>query len=127
MSAKTTNPNQAHAAAHKPETVKPVATQAAELIPAIDLAVAQQIGADPRLARPTDILALQRVAGNRAVSRLIQTQADGGLSGRSVRAGSRSGGRASDDDAAPSRRPNQRFNAQPEEEEELQMKPLALR
>jgi hypothetical protein len=74
MVARTTKLNQTHEAAHKHEAAKPVAPQSAELTPAIDLAALPSVMAAPRLARPVDVLMLQRTAGNRAATRLIQTR-----------------------------------------------------
>lgn len=54
------------------QAVKPVAQIG--LTPAAELILLQRVVADLRLARPSDILALQHVVGNQAVSRLIQTK-----------------------------------------------------
>lgn len=122
MSAKTTNPNQTHEAVHKQQAVKPVAPQAAELTPATDLEALQQAVAAPGLARPADILALQRTVGNRAVTRLIQTKLTVGPAGDQYeQEADRVAAQVMRMPAVP--RPVQR---QPEEEEEeLQTKPLA--
>jgi hypothetical protein len=52
---------------------KPAAQGPVALAPAPNLALLQRAIADPRAASPRDILALQRLAGNRAVTRLIQS------------------------------------------------------
>jgi hypothetical protein len=52
---------------------KPAARGPVALAPAPDPALLQRAIADPRAASPRDILALQRLAGNRAVTRLIQS------------------------------------------------------
>ena len=66
-------PNAVNEAAQKQSKVKPARPGLAGLTPAPDLALLQRAIADPASARPADILALQRLAGNRAVTRLIQS------------------------------------------------------
>jgi hypothetical protein len=53
--------------------VKPVGRGPAAPAPQSDARAMQRAMADPGQARPADILALQRAAGNRAVTRLIQS------------------------------------------------------
>jgi hypothetical protein len=71
--------SQIQSAGHKRELsrqrapAKPVARGPVALAPAPNLALLQRAIADPSRARPADILALQRAAGNRAVTRLIQS------------------------------------------------------
>jgi hypothetical protein len=103
MSTQKTAANQTHEASHKHEAAKPVAPQSAELTPAIDLAALPSVMAAPRLARPVDVLMLQRTAGNRAVTRLIQTRQPG----------------------RPAVVPQAVQRQTEEEEDDLQMKPLA--
>jgi len=69
MPDKTLTAKQTRESAQKRETAKPVAQ-----VQQADLGILQRAVADPRVARPSDILALQRTVGNRAVSRLIQTK-----------------------------------------------------
>src|SRR5512140_2585111 len=120
MSAKTTNPNQTHEADHKHEAVKPVAPQPADLTPLTDPETLQSAAAAPGLARPADILALQRTLGNRAVTRLIQTKLAVGPAGEQYeQEADRVAEQVMRMPADP--RPVQRQA----EEEELQTKPLA--
>jgi Domain of unknown function (DUF4157) len=68
------NANQAKEAAQKPRTAEPVGQKpVAPMLQTNQLAL-QRAVADPRAALPRDILALQRLYGNRAVTRLLQTK-----------------------------------------------------
>jgi hypothetical protein len=79
--------HQAHAsqtrqeASHKRHTAEPVRRGPAEPTATTDLPQLQRAIADPRAAKPSDILALQRMVGNRAVSRLIQAKLTVGPAG----------------------------------------------
>ncbi len=75
------NANQAKEAAQKPRTAEPVGQKpVAPMLQTNQLAL-QRAVADPRAALPRDILALQRLYGNRAVTRLLQTKLLVGLAG----------------------------------------------
>jgi hypothetical protein len=76
MPTKTKDANQADNAVQKRLTVEPVSQTPVlfdEQIPPLTMGVQRAI-LDPGRARPADVLALQRLVGNRAVSRLIQTK-----------------------------------------------------
>ena len=60
-------------AAHQRRTVEPVSQEWIGLQP-VELTTLQRSVDNPGLARPADILNLQRACGNRAVSRLIQAK-----------------------------------------------------
>ena len=62
------------AAAQKRRTPRPDDRLPSELMQQVDLPARQTIIANPGMARPDDILTLQCMAGNRAVSHLIQTR-----------------------------------------------------
>ena len=95
-----------------------------ELTPLTDLAALPQIMAAPRLARPVDILRLQRTVGNRATTRLIQAKLTVGPAGdRYEQEADRVAEHVMTMPApAATHSPVQRAA---EEEEELQTKPLA--
>jgi hypothetical protein len=76
VAGKEGNPQQTGEAARKRETVEPVGQAPVllqEQIPPLTIGV-QCAVLDPGRARPADILVLQRLAGNHAVSHLIQTK-----------------------------------------------------
>ena len=124
MPEKTANPNQTHEARPKHEAAKPAAPQSAELTPALDLAALPQIMAAPRLARPVDILRLQRTVGNRATTRLIQAKLRVGPAGdRYEREADRVAAQVMTMPAPAETQPA--LQRAPEGDEELQMKPLA--
>ncbi len=76
------NAKQTNEAAHPRRTTPPVEQSPVELTLQADQVVSvQRAIADPRAASPRDMLALQRVAGNRAVTRLIQTKLSVGPAG----------------------------------------------
>ncbi|MEJ2212091.1 MAG: hypothetical protein P8129_24090 [Anaerolineae bacterium] len=89
----------------------------------------QQAVADPVTAAPSDILALQGAAGNRAVSHLLQAKLTVGPVGDSYE---QEADRVAEQVMQMGKRANGQMGAQPgpgvqrqEEEEELQTKPLA--
>jgi hypothetical protein len=113
--------------------VKPVGRGPLAPAPQSDARSLQQAIADPSQARPADILALQRSAGNRAVTRLIQAKLTVGAAGDryeqeadriadQVMSGQQSAfsGQLSAVGGQPSA-----VSRQAEEEEEVQTKPLA--
>jgi hypothetical protein len=129
MSVKTTNPNQTHEAAHKQPVTKPAAREQVASTPQSDLEDRQHAAADLGLARPADVLALQRLAGNRAVQRLIQARLTVGPTGDQyeqeadrVAEQVMSMPEGQQQPASDGQSPVQRAA---EEEDELQMKPLA--
>ena len=73
MPSKDANVKQADDSTRKRQTVQPVSPGPAMLQEQSEPAALQRAIVDPSRARPADILALQRTAGNQAVSRLIQT------------------------------------------------------
>jgi hypothetical protein len=76
MPAKTENVSQADNAVRKRQAAQPAAQDLVlqqEQIPPLTMGMQGAI-LDPGRARPANILALQRIAGNRAVSRLIQAK-----------------------------------------------------
>src|SRR5512140_2814095 len=81
MSAKTTNANQTHEAVRKQHTAKPAAKEQAAPASQSSLEDSQRAAADLSLAQPADVLALQRLVGNRTVQRLIQTKLTVGPAG----------------------------------------------
>jgi hypothetical protein len=76
MADQAQNTKQTRVTAPKQQTVGPATAIQGPiaLTPTEDLAALQRAVADPGRARPADILTLQRVVGNRAVSHLIQTK-----------------------------------------------------
>ena len=123
MSAKTSNAPQTHEADHKRPTVKPAATKSVTLTLPTPLESLQRAMADPRLARSADMLALQRSAGNRAVSRLIQTKLAVGPAGdRYEQEADRVAQQVM---SMPAPAQKQSTVQRQGEEEEIQMKPLA--
>ena len=81
MTTQATNANPVHEATHKYKAARPVTLEPLALTQQADQAVVQRAVANPRLARPSDILTLQRLVGNRAVTRLIQTKLTVGPAG----------------------------------------------
>jgi hypothetical protein len=72
MPGKVPNSRQPYEAAHKRETARTTVRRAAAPTRQVDVAALQHGIADPRRARPADILVLQRTVGNRATTRLLQ-------------------------------------------------------
>jgi hypothetical protein len=124
--------SQIQSAEHKREPsrqrapAKPVSRGPVALAPAPNLALLRRAIADPRAASPRDILALQRLAGNRAVTRLIQTKLAVGPAGDKYE---QEADRVAEQvvSGQPSAVGGQRsaVSRQAEEEEEIQTKPLA--
>jgi len=86
----------------------------------------QRAIADPDKARPADILALQRAAGNRAVTRLIQAKLTVGPAGdRYEQEADRVADQVMSMQLPPAGRGGGEVQRQPVEEEEIQTKPLA--
>jgi hypothetical protein len=114
--------------AHKQQPALPVVRGPEALIEQLPLLTpsAQRAVLDPGRARPADILALQRVAGNRAVSRLIQTRLTVGAVGDRYE---QEAGRVAEQVANGQRSAvsGQAGVQRQEEEEEVQTKPLAPR
>jgi len=74
MSDKALTTKQTKESARKREPARPVAQKLVVQVQQADLGTLQRAVANPRVARPSDILALQRTVGNQAVTRLIQTK-----------------------------------------------------
>jgi hypothetical protein len=128
---KTNEPNQADNAAQKRQTVEPVNQTPVpfeEQIPPLIMGV-QRAVLDPGRTRPADVLALQRLAGNRAVSRLIQAKLTVGPPGdRYEREADRVAEQVlSMPDRTPAPGAQSSTAQRQEEEEELQTKPLLQR
>jgi hypothetical protein len=120
--AQTTKPSDKRV--QKREPTKPVAQEPVALTQQADLETLQRAVANPRVARPSDILALQRTAGNQAVTRLIQTKLAVGPAGdRYEQEADRVAEQVMTMPAPTSRKPSVQRAA--EEEEEVQTKPLA--
>jgi hypothetical protein len=123
------NAKQTNDAAHPRRTIPPVQQSPVELTLQADQVVSvQRAIADPRAASPRDILALQRVAGNRAVTRLIQTKLSVGPAGdRYEQEADRVAEQVmSMQPPSPTRRgAGGEVQRQAPEEEEIQTKPLA--
>ena len=66
--------NQINEATHQRRAARPVSQDPVLLTHLADLPTLQRVVAVPCRAKPTDILALQRIVGNRAVTRLIQAK-----------------------------------------------------
>ena len=124
MSAKTTNVNQSHETSHKQSTPKPMAKEPAALTQPVTPESSQRAMADLGQARPADILALQRTVGNRAVSRLIQTKLTVGPAGNHYEQEADRVATQVMAMSAPAHTPQNLQRAE-EEDEEVQMKPLA--
>ena len=80
MPTKTTDQKPGKVALQK-RSQTPTARSASAKTPAIDVLLAQQTLAEPAVVAPADLLALQRTAGNRATTRLIQTKLTVGSAG----------------------------------------------
>ncbi len=133
------NANQVNEAASKQRTVRPVGEGPVVLTPQLDPVVLRRAIASPGRATPADILALQRAVGNRAVTRLIQPKLMVGPVGDVYEREAdrvaeqvvsapvpRSPGPAGGASQRPARGAVEgSAQRQAEEEEELQMKPLA--
>jgi len=124
MSDKASTMKQNKESAQKREVAKPVAQEPVALTQQADLGTLQRAVANPRVARPSDILALQRTVGNQAVTRLIQTKLTVGPAGdRYEQEADRVAEQVMTMPAPTNRKPTVQRAA--EEEEEVQTKPLA--
>jgi hypothetical protein len=124
MPAKAPSAKQTNESAQKRKAAKPVAQEPVALTLQADLETWQRAVANPRAARPSDILALQRTVGNRAVTRLIQAKLTvGPASDRYEQEADRVAEQVMTMPAPTSRKPTVQRAA--EEEEEVQAKPLA--
>jgi flagellar biosynthesis GTPase FlhF len=139
VAGKEGNPQQTGEAARKRETVEPVGRAPVllqEQIPPLTMGV-QRAVLDPGRAGPADILALQRLVGNRAVSRLIQTKLTVGPPGdryeqEADRVAEQVMGMPSRPPAVQRQEEEEELQTKPvvqrqEEEEEVQMRPLVQR
>jgi hypothetical protein len=131
MASKAHNAKQANEAAQKERTVRPVRQGPAALALQAEPLILQRAVTNPRLARPADMLALQRAYGNRAVTHLIQTKLMVGPAGDKYE---READRVAEqvmNMPAPAGNQRSAVGGQPpvqrqaEEEEEVQTKPLA--
>jgi hypothetical protein len=140
MPTRASSTRQTSESAQKREAAKPVAQEPVALTLQADLETWQRAVANPRAARPSDILALQRTVGNRAVTRLIQTKLTVGPAGdRYEQEADRVAEQVMTMPAPTSRKPSvqraaeeedlqtQPLQRQAEEEEEIQTKPLLQR
>jgi hypothetical protein len=119
--------DQAKEAAQKQRTEKPAQPSLVALTEQAELATLQRAIADPRAARPADILALQRTVGNRAVTRLIQPKLTIGPTGDQYE---QEADRVADQVASmgtPTSSQPVQLQAEEEEEEEVQAKSLLQR
>jgi len=81
MSDKALTVKQTRESAQKRETAEPDAREPVAQVQQADLETLHRAVADPRVARPSDILALQRTVGNHATGHLIQTKLTVGAAG----------------------------------------------
>jgi hypothetical protein len=81
MAEKAQRTRQTNETARKGGPTKPVAQKPVAQVQQADLGTLQRAVVNPRVARPSDILALQRTVGNQAVTRLIQTKLTVGSAG----------------------------------------------
>jgi hypothetical protein len=131
MPTKASNTQQTSEAAQKRAAAKPAAQEPVVLTQQADPETLQRAIADPRVARPSDIVALQRTVGNQAVMRLIQTKLTVGPAGdRYEQEADRVAEQVLSMPAPISRPPAASGKSSPvqraaEEEEEVQTKPLA--
>ncbi len=117
--------NQSKEAESKARKPKPTSQGPASLIEQADPLQLQQAMTHPETARPADILALQRTAGNRAVGRVIQAKLKVGPAGDQYeQEADRMADQVTSQPAPATEAPAVQRQ---EEEEELQMKPIAPR
>ena len=124
MAEKAQRTRQTNETARKREPTRPVARKPVALVQQADLGTLQRAVANPRVARPSDILALQRTAGNQAVTRLIQTKLAVGPAGDRYEQEADRVAEQVMTMPAPRNAPSSVQRAA-EEEEEVQTKPLA--
>jgi hypothetical protein len=124
MPTKASSIRQTSESAQKRKAAKPVAQEPVALALQADLETWQRAVANPRAARPSDILALQRTVGNQAVTRLIQTKlAVGPVGDRYEQEADRVAEQVMTMPAPTNRKPS--VQRATEEEEEVQTKLLA--
>jgi pimeloyl-ACP methyl ester carboxylesterase len=125
--------SQAKETAQKQRTNKPTQQGSVVLVEQAEPAILQRAIADPGQAAPADILALQRVAGNQAVTRLIQAKLTVGPAGDGYEqeadrvADQVVGGQPSAVSPTEGLRSGPPAQRQAQEEEEVQTKPLLQR
>jgi pimeloyl-ACP methyl ester carboxylesterase len=125
--------SQAKETAQKQRTNKPTQQGPVVLVEQAQPAILQRAIADPGQAAPADILALQRIAGNQAVTRLIQAKLMVGPAGDRYEqeadrlADQVVGGQPSAVSPTEGLRSGPPAQRQAEEEEEVQTKPLLQR
>jgi hypothetical protein len=81
MAGKAQRTRQTNETARKGGPTRPVAQKPVAQVQQADLGTLQRAVVNPRVARPSDILALQRTVGNQTVTRLIQTKLTVGSAG----------------------------------------------
>ncbi len=129
MSGKAQNPQAAQETAHKRRATNLAAQKSAAQAQSVDPVLLQRAITDPAHSAPADVLALQHTMGNRAVNELIQAKLT--LSPAGDQYEQEADRVAEQVMTMPNSHPQQASGAQasvqrtPEEEDELQMKPLA--